>query len=327
MPGLSKRAQADAQHGRPRVYRNIATVLIAVVFVVAADQIVGWRSIVYPWLFIDRPALIVAGAGLVGLSYVLRAIRVNRYFRLRGFAPSLRLILQHTLLANLLPFRTGEFAFPVLMKRYFDMPPSRSVPGLLWLRLLDLHVLLLLVLVGVAGIALSPAAAAVGLIVWSIALQLVYLGAHRLSASLPAGDQRLVSALREALLAVPGKWSEFVESWLLTLVNWLLKICVFGWIIALFTHADYRRSLVGALGGELTSVLPIHGIAGVGTYEAGVIAAMGTFGTPLNDALTGAVNLHLFLLGVSLAGGLASLLIPRPAERGRDREGKRGWVL
>lgn len=295
--------------GRARLYRTVAAVLIAIAFVVATEQIVGWRSIVYPWLFIDQPAWIVAGAGLVGVSYVLRALRIHRYFRLRGFALSMRLILQHTLLVNLLPFRTGEFAFPVLMKRYFDMSPSRSVPGLLWLRILDLHVLLL-VMIGVVGLALSPAIAAAGMAAWSVVMLLVYQGAHKLSASLPTGGRRTMAMLRAALLAVPGKWPEFVESWLLTLANWLLKVIVFGWIITLFASADYLRALAGALGGELTAVLPIHGIAGVGTYEAGVVAAMRAFGTSLDDALTGAVNLHLFLLGVSLAGGLVSLLIP-----------------
>ncbi|MEZ5479532.1 MAG: hypothetical protein R3E95_19255 [Thiolinea sp.] len=43
-------------------------------------------------------------------------------------------------------------------------------------------------------------------------------------------------------------------------------------------------------------MLPFHAPAGVGTYEAGVIAAVAPFST-LELATTGAINVHLFVLG------------------------------
>lgn len=290
--------------------RVIASILIAVIFVAITEALIGWRSIVYPWLFVDRPMLIIAGAGLVGLSYVLRALRLYRYFRLRHeFALCLRLMLQHNLLVNVLPFRTGEFAFPVLMKRYFQASPARSVPALLWLRILDLHVLVLLMF-AISGILLSAVLASIAAVLWIAALLFVYYGSHKLSAMLDERPGRISRTLRHTLLAVPAKPHDLVESWMLTLANWLLKLGIFAWIIKLFSAAEYEISLAGAFGGELTAILPIHGFAGMGTYEAGVVAAMTALGTTVNDALTGAVNLHLFLLSVALIGGLASLLIP-----------------
>jgi len=56
-------------------------------------------------------------------------------------------------------------------------------------------------------------------------------------------------------------------------------------------------------------VLPLHGIAGAGTYEAGIVAALLPFGVDTETAVSAAVNVHLFLLGVTLLGGALSLLL------------------
>jgi hypothetical protein len=62
--------------------------------------------------------------------------------------------------------------------------------------------------------------------------------------------------------------------------------------------------------GELSSVLPFHGFAGAGTYEAGIVAGLVPLGLELEPALQGAVNLHLFVLGVSVLAGAMAALIP-----------------
>ena len=48
---------------------------------------------------------------------------------------------RHNLFNNLLPMRAGEASFPVLMRRYFDVPLARSLAALLWFRLMDVHAL------------------------------------------------------------------------------------------------------------------------------------------------------------------------------------------
>lgn len=293
-----------------RICRTIFAVVVAVVFVFGVEALVGWRSVVYPWRFIEEPRWIVVGAALVGTSYVIRAIRLFRFFELDyGFRTSLRLVLQQNLLNNLLPFRTGEFAFPVLMNRYLSVPPSRSVPGLLWLRMLDLHALLL-VLISVVGVVVSPAAGALAVPVWIAAVFIFRGAAFWLAAALPEARNGIVLAIRGGLEMAPTHRFDLLELLFWTLANWLLKLLAFAWVIRLFTAAPFDTGLAGAVGGELAAVLPIQGLAGLGTYEAGVVAAMQALGSTLNEALTGAVTLHLFLLGVSILGGLASFLFP-----------------
>jgi uncharacterized membrane protein YbhN (UPF0104 family) len=111
---------------------------------------------------------------------------------------------------------------------------------------------------------------------------------------------------------VPKRTAAFIENWALTMINWALKIAVFALIIDTFSASGYVASLAGAVGGELSAVLPIQGFARIGTYEAGVVAAMRPFGIGPAEALTGAVNLHLLVLGVSIVCALLSLLIPKP---------------
>jgi hypothetical protein len=294
-----------------RTLKFVVSVAILIAFAAAAQYLVGWRSLVYPWLFIDNPLLLSIAIGLIGVTYVLRAFRLFRYFELRGgFLSCLRLLLQHTLLLNVLPLNAGELAFPALMKRYFGMPLRRSLPALLWLRALDLYALVAIPLLAV-GIVFEPLVLAPA-IAW---LAVPFVAFHFSSrAGAPAAEPRskFKRVAHDLLAAVPKTAGAFTENWALTMINWALKIAVFALIIDTFSASGYFPSLAGAVGGELSAILPIQGFARVGTYEAGVVAAMRPFGIGPAEALTGAVNLHLLFLGVSIISALLSLLIPKP---------------
>jgi len=303
------------------VRRLLLSVAIAVVFAVAAQIFVGWRALVYPWLFIDDPLSLSAAVGLLGATYVIRALRLYRYFHLRrGFMACVRVLLQHTLLINLLPFRTGELAFPALMSRYFGMPAARSLAALVWLRALDFHVLVWIPLLLVTWAATPTVAAVAGVlcVLWLGALFAALLLARSPRIPEVEAPTKLAQIARDVLAAVPATAGELMENWFLTLLNWALKLAVFAWIIRVFSGEPYMPSLVGAIGGELSSVLPIQGIAGIGTYEAGVVAAMSALGVAVSTALTGAVNLHFLFLGVSIVGAGVALLIPTPGVYRRE---------
>ena len=70
----------------------------------------------------------------------------------------------------------------------------------------------------------------------------------------------------------------------------------------------------GATTGELSIVLPFYGIAGVGTYEGGILAGLVPLGIELETALKGAVNLHLFVLGIAILAGVLAALFPARKE-------------
>ena len=117
--------------------------------------------------------------------------------------------------------------------------------------------------------------------------------------------------------ALPDSPVRFVRALFWTLINWLIKLVVYAWLLQVFTGLDFYQCWSGATTGELSSVLPIHGIAGAGTYEAGVVAGLLPWQVNATEALAAAVNLHLFVLGTTLLlTGLLVILTQRFRARG-----------
>ena len=105
-------------------------------------------------------------------------------------------------------------------------------------------------------------------------------------------------------------------AWMWTLINWAVKLGVFAWVLLLFIDIPLAAAWIGAIMGDVTTVLPIHGLAGAGTYEAGVVAGLMPFNVAAADALQAAVNLHVFVLASTLVGGALSLLPVSRKEHG-----------
>ena len=286
---------------------------------------VGWKPILAPWLELPI-GLLVAAYLLVLASYALRTVRVHRFFAPEtegDFLRSFRLILLHNLFNNLLPMRSGEASFPILMKRDFGIPFSRSVPGLFYLRLMDLHFLLLL---GGAVLSWERGWAGWALVAALLPIPLLaFVLQERVRATPGARGGRLGSVLEKAMTGLPRTRAVFWWTWLWTGVNWAVKLLVFAWILGRFAALPFGTSLLGSITGEISSVLPIHGVAGAGTYEAGVAMGLLPLGTDAAAALRGGVNLHLFVLGASLLSAALALLLPvrEPRRQGEADSGVR----
>jgi uncharacterized membrane protein YbhN (UPF0104 family) len=311
MPGNPARTRGG-------LLRYVAGILIFVGFVVFVEHYFNWRTLLAPWRDLS-PAPLVLAVVVVFISYAVRALRLYDYFRgeMQGkFILCFKLFLQHNMLNNLLPMRSGELSFPWLMSRYFAVPPIRSIPALFWFRLLDLHTLLTVALAVVIGLPHKS--------IWSLLLPLwlavPYVG-FRLGGRLQRifdsrAEGRLTGIASRMFASLPQSQRAFWWSWAWTLCNWVVKLAVFAWVLLLFIDAPVVAAWVGAIAGDLTSVLPIHGVAGAGTFEAGVVAGMLPFGVKAEAALPAAVNLHLFLLGTTVLGGLAAMLYSARRQRG-----------
>ncbi len=271
---------------------------------------VGWESLLTPWREI-RPEVLGGAMALVLVSYAVRTVRVYDYFHpatSRRFLRTFRVVLVHNVFNNLLPMRSGEASFPILMAREFRVPFSRSIPGLVYLRVLDLHFVLLL---GVA--ILSWERGALG---WILALLLapipygVFRAQEWLGRRLVGREGRISKVGRKALQGLPTSSELFWKTWSWTAVNWTVKLMVLAWVLRAFTPMPFSYALLGSTTGELSSVLPFHGIAGAGSYEAGVLAGLVPLGVELEAALKAAVNLHLFVLGASILAGALAALVP-----------------
>ncbi|EGV20398.1 lysylphosphatidylglycerol synthase transmembrane domain-containing protein [Thiocapsa marina] len=300
--------------GRVRDWLIGAALLIALV--AAVHWTVGWGPLLSPWRTLSAP-LLGALFALTALSYALRAVRVYDYFRprFRGcFLTVLRLSVLHNTANNLLPMRAGEMVFPWLMRRYFGHGFLDAAASLLWIRLLDLH---FLALIGLFILDLRDPAPIWwwSALAWLGGLALILPLRRRAIGATLAGREGITAKplrfIRRLVIAAPADAGIIARVYLWTALTWTLKITAFAVLLEHFLPVAFWRVLTGVMGAELSSVLPFHGIAGSGSYELAVVAALMPLGVDPGLALSGAVNLHLFLLGSTLILGALAFLLPR----------------
>ena len=219
------------------------------------------------------------------------------------------------------------------MRSEFGVPLAHGTSALLVLRLLDLHALL-----AAAGVGLVVAA---GYSAWACVLWLAFLGSPLLlfpfrgpvlkaaRTGLPERFSKLIDEIDDG---IPRSLSVFLRAWFLTVLNWGVKILVLAWVLGLMGVEPIAACFGGALGAELSSVLPVHAPAGVGTYPAWIVAGAVAFGTERDAAALAAltkasINVHLLTIVSALVGTGISLLLPALAGVGRrksesgDRQG------
>jgi uncharacterized membrane protein YbhN (UPF0104 family) len=267
----------------------------------------GWGRLLAPWRTFP-PGLLAWLLLLTALSYGLRAVRVYDWWRPRlagRFWVVLRLSVLHNAANNLLPMRSGEMVFPWLMRRWLGQGFFDSAAALLWLRLLDMHYM------GLVAILILELRSPSWL--WRVAA-LLWLGAIPLVAMVgraglgESAGGRLSRLIRRVAGAAPADPWVVARVYLWTAATWTLKLAAFASVLQHFVPADFWRIMAGVMGAELSSILPFHGIAGSGSYEIAAMAALVPLGIGPEQALAGAVNLHLFVLGTTLLLGGAALL-------------------
>ena len=287
--------------------RWILASLIFALLILLVELYYGWAGILAQWTVVDLSDLLLLTL-LTLTSYVLRAERVYRYFGQRMQHPRsayLKISFLHNALNNFLPMRLGEAAFPLLMKRQFKQSMLSSTAGLVWIRLMDLHVLLLLAAIALG--ALLPAIGYLALAALIIGPFVIGLFRRRLLALLP---ERLQVKLTELEHLLPHSRGLIVATYLQTLIIWIVKLVALTLVLKAFLSIDFISAWVAVTTADLSGVLPIHGVAGSGTYEAAMLAALIPLGFGVEAALSAAINLHIYLLGVSALSVPLALLIP-----------------
>lgn len=271
-----------------------------------------WQGLGDAFRRLDPLAATLALAGFAA-SYALRAGRVYDEFRTdaRGrFGACLRIVLIHNAMVNVVPFRGGEAAFPVLLGRTFGTPLARAVASLFWFRLQDALVVAVVAVAVWPGLPLLLRLAGIAALVafaWYLPrwARTPHAWAER------GGAAAKLAKLRNAF-ADSTRHARFGWAW--TLANWSVKLAAQAWLLASLVPAGLAVGAAGALGAELAAILPVQGVAGFGTYEAGAAAAMLPNGVTFASGLHAALALHLFVIACAVASGALAWLVPaRPA--------------
>ena len=302
---------------------TLLTGVVVLLYAAFIQWIWGWSTIVAGWQAVGLPIILLALALLVG-TYVIRTHRMHDYFprETRGQFPALFRVTQvHNLLNIMLPLRAGETSFPILMRSQFGVPLAHGTAALLVLRLLDLHALLAAAGLGLVAGSSRPYLAG---LLWALFLLLPLLLFPLKRPLAKAARTRLSGKLARIAAEIddglPADLATFIRAWLLTVLNWGVKVLVLAWVLGLMGVLPVTAMFGGALGGELSSVLPVHAPAGVGTYPAGIVAGAAAFGAE-SDAATldllakASINAHLLVVVSALVGTGLSLMLSSRTRR------------
>ncbi|WP_413711309.1 lysylphosphatidylglycerol synthase domain-containing protein [Rhizobium sp. Rhizsp82] len=306
---------ASRQSWFARNRMTLLTVVIVAAYALFIEWFWGWSSILAQWAAVGVLPIVIALV-LLTSTYFLRTWRILDYFPRETsgqFRTLFRVTQIHNLLNIMLPFRSGETSFPLLMRTEFGIPLARGTSALLVMRLLDLHALL-----AAAGIGLASEAGN-GLIAWIIWAAFLALPVAAFIVRKPLlrfgfklAPKKAQGFLAEIENGLPVDGIAFARAWAMTAVNWLVKVLVLAWALSLMGVLPLAASFGGALGGELSSVLPVHAPGGVGTYPAGITAGAVAFGAlggkeALAALAQASINAHLLIIVSALTGTAISL--------------------
>ncbi|MCC7183780.1 MAG: flippase-like domain-containing protein [Rhodocyclaceae bacterium] len=261
-------------------------------------------------------AMLPAVLGLFA-SYALRALRIWDEFRhdtALSYLDCLRLMLIHNAFVNLLPLRSGELAFPILLKRHAGIGYARSTGSLLWWRLQDISVLL-----GIAALTWPELPPTMRVLVLAGWFALVFAGtgyAHRYESRLytlfaSSPGMPTTGLFGKLLVAFAQATRASRRGWLWTIANWSVKLVAQSILLAALLPGELRVAAVGVLGAEAAAVLPVQGVAGFGSFEAGAAAALATQSYAFSDGLRVALLLHLFVLACAVLASFPAWLLQR----------------
>ena len=291
------------------------SLLAVVAYVLLIEWVWGWQAIISQWSNWSVLSTLIALV-LMFFTYALRAYRIRDYFRQYpkvNFSESCRITLMHNLANNLLPMRTGEASFPLMMRSSFDLSLSMTTGTLVFFRTLDLQVLIAL---GSLAWVYQLQSSLLWWLAWiAFAISPILLLPCRVFIEtylIKALPIKIAELAKKILSGTPENYTALLRTLLITWLNWSIKIIVFAWILISFADLELVQAITGAMGGELSSVLPLHAPAGIGTYEAGVVAGAALTGSNIDSSVAAAINLHiLIILGTLLGGLIAPFIGPR----------------
>ena len=250
------------------------------------------------------PFYLLVSLILYTITYYFRAKRFTLFFPQIKTKDLAAVMAVHTFFNNLLPLRSGEASFPIILKKLFGVEGVISSAALVVARLFDLLSLSFLFTIATFGVSVNNREFLWVSILLSIFIVLVLILGFKL---LKVLKRRFGFASALFFFFYEFKSARnLVFVFLYSFLNWFTKFTAFYFIMkAGRLNLNFFESTFAATFGELTTVLPIHSIGGFGTYEAGLVGGFALLGFKGSYALTVAFYFHLLLFTMS---GLLALL-------------------
>lgn len=283
------------------IYIKLAAgIAITALLVFWVHATVGWGSIVDMAGQITLVDWLLVVAAIV-FSHLLRALRLIICYRARRTNPldTAAIGFVHNCLNFLLPMRLGELALPILSKSNLGVRFRDSTVALVFIRLLDLHVLLVLVVYFVGGTLIE------GRFLWLAVACLVAVPIALLTQRIWAPKLPLFPDLQE-ITGTPRYW---LTNYLLTTLVWLTKLGALSYLALRLSDIELNHAWVAITLADASSISPITGLANAGTFEAAFVLPLWLLGYDHATTLSVAVTLHMVLGLVSLLMGSVGFAI------------------
>lgn len=285
------------------------------------------------------PATLLLCAGIYVAAHVVRALRFSLV--LGGGAPPFpemfAVVSIHNLMNQLMPVRTGEGAYPVLLKRVSGIGYGAGVTSLLVVRVYDLATFFCMFIVFFAyrvfvsgGATLAGSALLVGLLALSLlSLRHVDGVLGFFIKALAAVVRRLglgasprldmagrLSAVAEEMKALETG-GRFVRLTAQSVSIWLLTFAMFhAFVKSTGGGAGFVDTVLGSSGAVLTTLLPVNTFGSIGTLEGGWTLGLAAVGVDREHALASGLLMHGFVIVVGLAlAAMGSVFLRLSAQR------------
>ncbi len=232
------------------------------------------------------------------LTYLFRAARFGVMFPGIKTTKLAAVMGVHTFFNNILPFRSGEVSFPLILKSLFRIDVTVSSVALILARVLDLLSLGILFFLSALFVTFSERN-----LLWVPLVLLLTLG---LTLFLTV---KLLRRLERRFSVISTVFS-FVKTFIsLRKIALLVSYSLLIWLFKFFSFflilkggsidLTFPQTVFVSTFGEITTILPIHSFGGFGTYEAGLVGGFSLIGIKTDYALTVAFYFHIVLLIMS----------------------------
>ena len=239
-------------------------------------------------------------------SWFLRGLRTWILFEKVPLVDSLGISFVHNTANNLAPMRLGELLLPVMTRWIGTVKFSVGLTGLVWIRLLDFISLISIAIC----IILLPS---VGPIMLAILAALIFLTPLLLTLGVPKIQHirlpQVLEDVRDQLIYEVENGRRLQRMWRITILAWLAKIGGMAILLAALSGIPMTDLMATILGAELSSILPIHGLAGAGSYEMGGILGSALVGLSPILALEITIQLHIYVLSLTVVFGILGALL------------------
>ena len=292
--------------------------------VLIAAQLLDW-SLGYDTLRRANGGLLAVALVLFAINWALRALRfamlldgstAGRYPLLLGITTV------HGMFTYLMPMKSGELSYLLLTSRFLNVPVAESTATLITARLLDFVVIAFLLPVALLQLDqalpqwLAHVCTIFGVsVVAAAAALLLYVRKSTWEISQDPGQRwrdRVAKVLHDTLQCLKqiDARRQYLLLWLISLSIWLCILMQYYFITASlgFEPRFVHMVVISVILIPLT-LMPVQGIANIGTHEAAWVIALALFGYDFDAAMTLAVTSHVLVFLMFLVMGLAGYVL------------------